>query len=47
MMSKTVFWDRVRDKVAALSFSVFLWAMRMTEDEYRKAVAEDFNRDPY
>ena len=33
-MGEETFLDKARNFIAALSFKVFLWANRMTKDEY-------------
>lgn len=47
-MGKETFWDKVRGAVAGVAFSMYLWSIRMTADEYwnemrRQAMSEHFN----
>ena len=52
-MGKPTLFDRIRRFISDVAFTVFLWANRMTEDEYRNNIFEymleyedDFHSDP-
>jgi hypothetical protein len=37
--------DRLREWIGGIAFDVFLWAYRMTNDEYLEMVYEDARRE--
>jgi cytochrome c-type biogenesis protein CcmH/NrfF len=39
-MGKDSFFDKARSIIAKVSFSIFLWSIQMTDDEYWRSVAE-------
>jgi hypothetical protein len=44
-MEKQSLLDKVREWIGGIAFDVFLWAFRMTADEYRADILEDARRE--
>lgn len=44
-MAQPTFLDKVRDWIGGIAWDVFLWSIRMTEDEYHAAILEDARRE--
>jgi hypothetical protein len=44
-MGKQGLFDQMREFIGAIAFKVFLWAYRMTNDEYLSMVYEDARRE--
>lgn len=44
-MGKATFFDNVREWIGGIGFRVFLWAYRMTQDEYFAEILEDARRE--
>jgi len=40
-MNKPNLLDLLRERIGVIAFNVFLWAFRMTADEYRLDILED------
>jgi len=40
-MGKESFFDKLRNLITKVSFTVFLWSIQMTDDEYWRSVAEE------
>jgi hypothetical protein len=41
MMGKETFGDKVRSIIAGIGWRVFLWGIKMSEDEYITAIAQE------
>lgn len=39
-MGPSSIFDRLRDWIGTVAWAVFLWSIKMTEDNYRKAIYE-------
>ena len=37
-MAQETFFDKVREFIGSIAWSIFLWSIRMSEDEYLNAV---------
>jgi hypothetical protein len=44
-MGRITVLDRIREFIGRIAFSIFLWAYRMSEDEYRSEILEDARRE--
>ena len=44
-MGKQSLLDRIREWIGGIAFDVFLWANRMTQDEYFAMILEDARRE--
>lgn len=44
-MGQPSFLDNVREWIGSVAFNVFLWAFKMTADEYRAEIVEDARRE--
>lgn len=44
-MGKPSFFDNVREWIGGLGFRLFLWAYRMTQDEYIEMILDDARRE--
>jgi len=40
-MGQSTVWENLREGIAGVSFTVFLWAIKMTRDEYWLAIYKD------
>jgi len=34
--------DRIKDRIAGIAFIVMLWALELTQDEYRYLIYQDY-----
>lgn len=44
-MGKQTFLGRIREWIGVIAFNVFLWAFKMTADEFRADILEDARRE--
>ena len=44
-MTKPTLFDTIREWIGGIAFHVFLWSIRMTEDEYIDIILEDRRRE--
>lgn len=40
-MAQETFFDKVREFIGSIAWSIFLWSIRMSEDEYLDAVVRE------
>ncbi len=40
-MGKETFFDKIRELISSLAFRVFLWANRLTQEEYFKQIESE------
>jgi hypothetical protein len=40
-MGKESVWRKVKNCIASIAFSVFLWGVEMSDDEYRAAIISE------
>ena len=40
-MAQETFFDKVRDFIGGIAWAVFLWSIKMTEDEYLDSVVRE------
>jgi len=45
-MAQETFLDKVRDWLGGLAFSIFLWSIRMTQDQYIDAIIAESKPTP-
>jgi hypothetical protein len=44
-MGKATLFDNLREWVSGIAFSVLLWAYRLSEDEYRRAMYQNIKAE--
>lgn len=43
-MSELSIWNKLKLRIGALAFGVFIWSMEMTDEEYFEAIYEQEKR---
>ena len=45
-MAQETFFDKVREFIGSIAWSIFLWSIRMSEDEYLDSVVRESGLTP-